>query len=157
VRHTARVRRQIIDGVILRCAEAFHYCHRNQDAKLGRDYDLDIDWVCEKITLPCSYCGLSDMRRTLDRIDNSVGHTKQNCVAACIRCNLIRGNMPHEAWMALVPSIKAVAKSGLFGDWCPRRLMTHKEQCGSSSVVERLLAKQEVASPILVSRSNSGV
>ena len=117
----------MVDGDILECARSFFYCHRKQDAKTGREFDLDVDWICEKIALPCVYCGERVARRTLDRVDNALGHIKSNCVTACIRCNLIRGNMPHEAWMALVPSIKAVAESGLFGDWCPRRLMTHKE------------------------------
>lgn len=41
----------------------------------------------------CVYCGESNMhKKTLDRIDHSMGHTKDNVVVACIDCNTERNN-----------------------------------------------------------------
>lgn len=54
---------------------------------------------------------------SMDRVDNSIGHTKSNVVPACIRCNYMRKDMPMEAWKFLVPYIKQAKENGLFGDW----------------------------------------
>ncbi len=89
---------------------------KHGDRKFGRECDLDRDFVNAEIAKGCSYCG-SHTRMTMDRIDNAVGHLKTNVVPACYRCNMIRRDMPHEAWMAIVPAIKAASDSGLFGDW----------------------------------------
>jgi hypothetical protein len=54
---------------------------------------------------------------TLDRIDNTIGHVKTNVKPACIRCNLLRRNMPYAAWLMLVPAVKKARKFGLFDGW----------------------------------------
>ena len=54
---------------------------------------------------------------SLDRVDNSLGHTKANVIACCIRCNFIRGTMPYEAWRCLIPGVRRAYKLGLFGTW----------------------------------------
>lgn len=104
---------------------------RNGDRKFGRDCDLDRDFVESEITKGCSYCG-SLARMTMDRIDNDLGHLKTNVAPACYRCNMIRRDMPHGAWMAIVPAIKAASDSGLFGDWysvpVARKTKTRKDK-----------------------------
>lgn len=127
-REYLRLRDKIIDGKILECARNFLFCHRKSDRIRGREFDLSLEWICEQIAKPCVYCGEDEGRRTLDRIDNSLGHLENNVVTACIRCNLIRGNMPYEAWLALVPAIREVKQRGLFGDWQPRRLIQHQDK-----------------------------
>lgn len=54
--------------------------------------DVDIDWMIENIlNKPCIYCG--DTKRVgCDRIDNNLGHTKDNVVPCCIECNTARNN-----------------------------------------------------------------
>lgn len=54
---------------------------------------------------------------TLDRIDNTIGHVQTNVVAACVRCNYMRRDMPYAAWTRLVPLIKQLREEGLFGAW----------------------------------------
>jgi hypothetical protein len=64
-----------------------------------RRYDESKGWPATDLTLDdvmlakssiCYYC---DRKATgFDRIDNASGHTKINCVPACIRCNWTRGN-----------------------------------------------------------------
>lgn len=71
--------------------------------------DFSIDWFIENIMLkPCVYCG--DTKRIgADRIDNTKGHTKENCVPCCIECNIARGNnFTYEEMKRLGKTIKEI-------------------------------------------------
>lgn len=87
------------------------------DKRRGFDNDLTIDFINSLIANPCSYCGDDELMRTLDRIDNNIGHIQTNVVCACIRCNYMKRDMPHEAWIALVSAVRAARIAGLFKDW----------------------------------------
>lgn len=93
---------------------------RRADKKRRRANDLDIDFIRNAICQPCSYCAEESLRMTLDRIDNSKGHTKGNVLPCCIRCNMARGNMPFEAWQYLVPGVRSARTAGAFGTWVGR-------------------------------------
>jgi hypothetical protein len=67
----------------------------------------------------CIYCGETELRMTLDRINNDLGHLQTNVNASCRRCNWSRRDMPYAAWIRLVPEIRKIAEEGLFGDWHP--------------------------------------
>jgi hypothetical protein len=54
--------------------------------------DLTVDEVLEIITQPCTHCGTTTENRGLDRIDNSLPHTKGNVVSSCAPCNFARGD-----------------------------------------------------------------
>lgn len=99
-------------------AEVFIYddC-RKFDKKRGLVFDLTRERIREIIKSGCAYCGEEGIRVGLDRIDNSRGHEENNVVAACARCNYLRRDMPHEAWMMIVPSVRAVREAGAFGSW----------------------------------------
>jgi len=100
---------------------------RKSDQRCGREgFDLDRDFVREMISAGCRYCGDTTIRMTLDRIDNTKAHTRTNVVPACIRCNYIRGSMPYDAWLHLVPSIREARIMGLFGDWRTTPLNSNK-------------------------------
>ena len=92
---------------------------RKSDKKKGRQNDLDLDFITLSIKDGCSYCGNTELMMTLDRIDNSLGHIKLNVAPACSRCNLIRGDMPYQAWMTIVPGVKTAFHEGLFESWVP--------------------------------------
>ena len=101
---------------------------RRNDKQKGRDNDLDLDFVRELIKGNiCSYCGETNIRITLDRIDNNFGHLKTNVLSCCIRCNGIRSNMPFEAWKHIVPKIRSARRQGLFGAWAGRMIKYVKE------------------------------
>lgn len=105
------------------CINLAHWIFRDSqrsDRKHGRLNDLDKEWIDEQIKKPCTYCGDSELRKTLDRVDNSKGHLKENVVVACIRCNYSRKDMPYEAWLRLAPGLKSAREDGLFGDWTGR-------------------------------------
>lgn len=90
---------------------------RHSDKKYGRENNLTKDAVAALLSSGCSYCGERQIRMTLDRVDNARGHTLDNVVSACIRCNMMRRDMPYTAWLAIVPSVRDARESGLFGDW----------------------------------------
>ena len=93
---------------------------KQSDHRAGRETDLDRDFIAGAITQECSYCGETEIRMTLDRIDNDKGHTKDNVVPACIRCNYTRKNMPHEAWLLVAKGMREAREKGLFGSWTGR-------------------------------------
>lgn len=90
---------------------------RKADKKRGYNNDLDADFIRELISDSCSYCGEDSIRRSLDRIRNNRGHTKDNVVVACERCNYARRDMPYEAWLVIAESMKKARVDGLFGSW----------------------------------------
>lgn len=67
--------------------------YRMKDKARGHQSEkISIDWFIENIlTKECSYCGTSK-RIGADRVDNNTGHTKENIVPACYRCNTMRFN-----------------------------------------------------------------
>ena len=80
------------------------YKHQD-DLKKRYDSELFVDYtyVCGLLTdtcMHCHYCNedmyvLYEHRRdmqqwTLDRINNDIGHNKENVVVACLKCNLQR-------------------------------------------------------------------
>lgn len=88
------------------------------DKQKGFENDLEVEFVKEMISCGCIYCGDENpSRMTLDRIDNRKGHTKDNVLPSCIRCNTIRRDMPFDAWTFLIPYIEKARKRGLFGNW----------------------------------------
>jgi polynucleotide 5'-kinase involved in rRNA processing len=71
--------------------------YKAHDRKMGlhEDFvcDLTIDWMKENITSkPCTYCGYTE-KISCDRIDNTKGHTKGNCIPSCFVCNDVRGKI----------------------------------------------------------------
>lgn len=84
-----------------------HYKH--QDDVAGRQYNnenyVDYKWITkalEEAKMCCCHCGnvmeLSqednkiESNITIDRIDNSKGHLKDNCIVSCFLCNCTKGN-----------------------------------------------------------------
>lgn len=78
--------------------------YKNQDIKKKRDDGLiTFDETIEKMVtckLKCYYCKqhtviiYDDVRQknqwTLERINNTISHTNENCVISCLQCNLKR-------------------------------------------------------------------
>ncbi len=93
---------------------------RKSDKKKNRENDLDLEFIKDIISNGCVYCGENEINICLDRIDNSRGHTKDNILPACVRCNYIRNSMPHEAWLHILPLVKEARIKGLFNNWKTR-------------------------------------
>ena len=71
--------------------------------------NLTIDWLINNIlTKSCVYCG-DTYRIGCDRIDNNLGHNKENVVPCCIECNTARNNyFSHEEMKILGQTIKQI-------------------------------------------------
>lgn len=94
------------------------YDCRASDRKKGLgENDLTVELICSVIAQGCQYCGETGLRMTLDRIDNDLPHNRSNVIPCCIRCNYLRGSMPHAAWLHIVPAVRSARENGLFGDW----------------------------------------
>jgi hypothetical protein len=97
--------------------QAILHDSRQGDRRRGLENNLDLDFVREILSKNCSYCGESEIRRTMDRMDNKVGHLKTNIVPSCVRCNYARRDMPYLAWLELSSALRSAREKGLFGDW----------------------------------------
>lgn len=73
--------------------------------------------IARIISNPCLYCGETTLKITLDRKDNTKGHSEDNVNPCCIRCNLLRKDMPYEAWLELCSGLRSAREKGLFGEW----------------------------------------
>ena len=93
---------------------------RRSDKLRGRACDLTKAQIESLIAAGGRYCGETGLRMTLDRVDNSKGHTSDNVVPACIRCNYARRDMPYEAWLCLAGGMRRARELGLFKGWTGR-------------------------------------
>ena len=73
-----------------------HYC------------DAKIDWIPYSIDKGAYKSRAYD----LDRIDISIGYTKDNCVVCCTDCNILRGDrFTYEEFLKLAPILKDIRLS----------------------------------------------
>lgn len=71
------------------------------------EFNLTIEWVKENLLKPCVYCGFES--NGFDRINNSIGHTIQNCVPCCTECNNSRmNNFSHEEFFIIGEAIRQI-------------------------------------------------
>lgn len=125
VRSTCRKCRNLQNAALVKAKRASGqyraYCllhdARKGDRKRGRANDLDRAFVDAALKEPCAYCGDSSLQITLDRKDNALGHLKANVVPACIRCNLVRRDMPYDAWLVVAEGMRKARLTGLLGAW----------------------------------------
>jgi hypothetical protein len=72
--------------------------YRRHDRQHGRDTTVDVEAIITARNASCVYCGRA--ATGLERIDNSVGHTVENCLPCCLRCNWMRGRyISHEVML----------------------------------------------------------
>lgn len=91
--------------------------YNSQDKKKGR-YDAmnaltedDMLEIINTVGVQCYWCDretilnpekiYSKNQLTLDRIDNDIGHTIDNCVISCFQCNMKRGDMSFDEYCQL--------------------------------------------------------
>lgn len=93
--------------------------HYKQGAKRRRlDFYLNFAEFQQFILQDCYYCGIqpsqkyrptrykSDLAYTgIDRVDNSIGYQKDNCVPCCKACNSAKSNMSQSEFLNLIAKI----------------------------------------------------
>ena len=82
---------------LVRRATAIIHSSRISDKKKNRSCDIDFQWAINQITSNpnCTYCDIPlqylapylPNHATIDRKNDTLGHTKDNCVIACRSCN----------------------------------------------------------------------
>lgn len=81
--------------------------YRIIDKNKGLENDLTLEFIELESEKPCTYCGFPSTG--LDRLDNSKGHTKVNCVPCCWECNTARmDNFTHEEMKIIGKVIRQV-------------------------------------------------
>ena len=77
--------------------------YRRMDIRngFGDVIDFDTKWIMDNIhTKSCVYCGKTGWDIIgCDRKDNSLPHTKANCVPCCTECNIRKGKMNYEDYL----------------------------------------------------------
>lgn len=69
-----------------------YYAYKHTDKRKGFHFDLSPSWIKDNIlNKNCVYCG-TDNNIGCDRIDNTMGHTINNVVPCCKKCNSIRNS-----------------------------------------------------------------
>lgn len=82
--------------------------YKVKDKKRGYSTDIDIDFMVDIFNKKCEYCG-DNKHIGLDRIDNSIGHLKYNCVPCCVTCNTARNdNFTYEEMKLIGLTIKSI-------------------------------------------------
>jgi hypothetical protein len=129
--HSDRMRKYYIQG--RGCAEntmyeGARYLVRRlhvSDKYKGLECDLTVEFALGALKRGCTYCGrIEGVIMTLDRLDNTKGHLMENVVPACFRCNVLKMDMPHEAWLTVLRGVREADKLNLFNGWgdIPRQL-----------------------------------
>jgi phosphomevalonate kinase len=87
------------------------YKHQDIDKNILSDNLININQTIEKLVcskMKCFYCkkqifliykfARDNLQWTLDRIDNNIGHSNQNTVICCLKCNLERRRKSSDAF-----------------------------------------------------------
>lgn len=68
--------------------------------KRGLSFDLDIESFKTFWQKPCHWCGDEITTIGVDRIDNTIGYTLENCAPCCSMCNYIKQEYQPQEWLA---------------------------------------------------------
>lgn len=103
----------------LECRIDQRYRRAAQRARdIGRTFTVTFEEYVALLTKPCEYCGLSLDQKSgygLDRLNNSLGYTRENVVQCCSLCNTQRSNIftPEEMRQFIGPAIRKVREGRL--------------------------------------------
>jgi len=98
------------------CKGLLNGCRASDKKYKRNDFDLDLDWIEEqkkKQNNKCIYTGLeliwgvnNKQKASIDRIDNTKGHSKTNCHLCIFPINLIKLNMAHNDFLKHLGNLK---------------------------------------------------
>jgi hypothetical protein len=97
---------------------------KSDAARANREFLLTLQDIKDLIHEPCHYCGIIDMNtmtvksRTsgqfivkdykyngIDRVDNSVGYVRSNCVPSCAICNRAKNSLPYDTFIYWIENL----------------------------------------------------
>lgn len=83
------------------------HAYERFDKKRNYHFNLTKEDMELALSSACAYCGFPSTG--MDRIDNSLGHAKENCVPACMHCNVARmDNFTYEEMLVIGKAIREV-------------------------------------------------
>jgi hypothetical protein len=62
-------------------------------------FDIQLKEFGNLHTSPCIYCGFDEKNVGIDRVDNSKGYVKYNCVSCCSACNRSKLTLKFNEWI----------------------------------------------------------
>jgi hypothetical protein len=90
--------------------------YRSSDKKRGLLNNIFIKEAKELFKKSCYYCGATT-KIGLDRIDNTKGHTLDNVLTCCEKCNNILSDLPMEAKEILKKGLTEIREKNLLETW----------------------------------------
>lgn len=78
---------------------------RNSAVKRNKILELSFEEFCEIIKQPCNYCGETEKRIGIDRVDNIKGYTKENSAPCCNPCNMMKKTMSKDDFLTHIEKI----------------------------------------------------
>ena len=79
--------------------------YKNVATRKGKEFLLSLEDFSQIKTKSCIYCGEDKERRGIDRIDNSLGYTRENSAPCCQICNYMKKNYSVEKFISHVKKI----------------------------------------------------
>ena len=67
------------------------YVKRHRDRYQDQEVISESEFIMLSL-MNCHYCGVSGPNG-IDRIDSSLGYSRNNCVPCCKHCNYVKGNL----------------------------------------------------------------
>lgn len=108
-----RANRVIETGFLSLRKDLFHRCKKAAE-KRSYEFNLSFEEFCKISLQNCKYCNLIPQpckikfskgidysvykHNGIDRMDNTIGYTMDNCVACCKTCNIAKGSMSLDDW-----------------------------------------------------------
>lgn len=99
-------------------------CSRH-DKEKNRECNIDVNYISTLLTEQqnkCHYCNHEVMLEkgdrkmsqiSIDRIDNSKGHIKGNCIITCLFCNMARNDVPIDLYKLFISTLKGKTQVNL--------------------------------------------
>ena len=102
-------------GVITLYNQVYWHTYNNAK-KRNLFFDIDKKFCYQICSKPCFFCNQLDKRRNkdtgeffncngIDRINNQIGYTKENCVPCCFICNRAKNTLSEEKFLSWIEQV----------------------------------------------------
>ena len=69
-----------------------------------KEFNLEFDFFNSLLNSKCHYCG-SNKAGTIDRVNSKIGYSKDNVVASCLKCNVMKHSLTVDEFTSHIKSI----------------------------------------------------
>ena len=85
--------------------EGYYRRYKYRAKKAGFEMLITLKDFNNITTLSCSYCGENERRRGIDRVNNTIGYLKENCISCCGICNMMKMKLTKEDFLSHIKKI----------------------------------------------------